>query len=192
MKFTHLHEFSLVVNLNKEHARKNGLGGTKMKTAIIYASSHGTTAKAATLLSEKLTGDVTVIDLKKTKLPEINHYEAIILGGSIHAGMMQRKVTKFIKLNENVLMTKKIGLFLCCMHEGDQAKAQFELAYPDKLRSHSISNSLFGGEFIFGKMNFLEKTIIKKMKGDTVDASTFNEEALSEFVQKFQQNSLTV
>lgn len=163
-----------------------------MKTAIIYASSHGTTAKAASLLSEKLDGDVAIINLKKTKLPEINQYEAIILGGSIHAGMMQRKVTKFMKLKENELMTKKIGLFLCCMHEGDQANAQFELAYPEKLRNHSKANSLFGGEFKFGEMNFLEKTIIKKMKGDTVDASTFNEEALSEFVIKFQQNSLTV
>jgi menaquinone-dependent protoporphyrinogen oxidase len=155
-----------------------------MKTVIIFASSHGTTARAAKMLGEKLGGYVTIVDLKKTNLPEIKDYETVILGGSIHAGMMQRKVTKFIKLKEKELLTKKVGLFLCCMHEGDEANAQFELAYPEELRNYSIANGLFGGEFMFAKMNFIEKAIIKKVKGVTEDVSKLDEIAINEFATK--------
>jgi menaquinone-dependent protoporphyrinogen oxidase len=161
-----------------------------VSTIIIYASSHGTTAKAANILCEKLGGHIPIVDLKKTKQPDIKKFDAVIIGGSIHAGMMQRKVTKFIKHNEQELMTKKVGLFLCCMYDGEQANNQFEQAYPEGLRNHSLTNGLFGGEFLFGKMNFLEKTIIKKLKGDTADTSTLDEEAISQFAEKFQASSL--
>ncbi len=160
-----------------------------MKTAIIFASTHGTTEKSATLLSNYLGGDTIIIDLKKNKTPLINNYDEIIIGGSIHAGMMQRKVTKFIKNNDTELKAKKIGLFLCCMHEGEKAEEQFKLAFPEDLRTHSVANQIFGGEFLFGKMNFLEKAIIKKMKGDTEDVSNLNEAVIKQFAETFRGES---
>ncbi|MCT8138117.1 flavodoxin domain-containing protein [Anaerobacillus sp. CMMVII] len=156
------------------------------KTVIIYASSHGTTVKAATLLCKELSGHVSLVDLNNTRLPDITEFDAVILGGSIHVGTIQRKVTKFIKHSEQQLLKKKVGLFLCCMYEGEQAQAQFEQAFSEDLRNQSVANGLFGGEFLFGKMNFLEKAIIKKMKGDAEDVSTLNHEAISQFAQQFQ------
>jgi menaquinone-dependent protoporphyrinogen oxidase len=42
-----------------------------MKTAIIYTSKHGTTAKVAQMIADRLTGDtVSVIDLKQVKCPD--------------------------------------------------------------------------------------------------------------------------
>ncbi len=157
-----------------------------MKTVIIYASSHGTTEKAAKILGEKINGEVTIVDLKKVKNPEIKEFEQVILGGSIHVGTIQRKVTNFIKRFENELLTKRLGLFLCCMREGELATSQFEQAYPEALRKHSRTSGLFGGEFLFGNMNFIEKTIIKKMKGNTVDVTKLDEEAIQQFATSFQ------
>jgi len=66
-----------------------------MKTAVVFASSHGTTEKAAEMLKEKLQGEVELIDLKKNSNPDIEGYDAVIIGGSIHAGSFQGKVKRF-------------------------------------------------------------------------------------------------
>jgi menaquinone-dependent protoporphyrinogen oxidase len=58
-----------------------------MKTVIIYTSKHGTTAKVAQMIVGRLTGNqVSIIDLKKEKYPDIHLFEGIILGTSIYVG----------------------------------------------------------------------------------------------------------
>lgn len=156
-----------------------------MKTAIVFSSSHGTTEKAAHLLKENLVGEVELIDLRKQPNPDIGEYNPVIIGSSIHAGSMQAKVKNFIGKNQNVLLDKKIGLFLCCMYEGDEAKKQFEKGYPEELREAAISHGLFGGEFIFSKMNFIERKIIKKISGVTSDVSKLDHDAIKKFAGEF-------
>jgi len=78
-------------------------------------------------------------------------------------------------------MNKKLGLFLCCMEEGEKANEQFENAYPENLRKHATATGLFGGEFTFEKMNFLEKSIIKKISKISESVSKINEKAINEF-----------
>lgn len=155
-----------------------------MSSLIVYCSSHGTTEKAAHILGNYLDGDVTIVDLKKKPVIDVSSYETVVIGGSIHAGNIQRKVKHFIQQHENELLTKKIGLFLCCMFEGDKANQQFELAFPKELRDRSLSNGLFGGEFNFTKMNFLERQIVKKVAGVKEDQSTLNEEFIKEFAEQ--------
>jgi menaquinone-dependent protoporphyrinogen oxidase len=158
-----------------------------MNSLIVYCSSHGTTEKAAHLLGEQLEGEVTIVDLKKKPLPDLTSYDAVVIGGSIHAGNIQRKVKQFIQQHEKDLMTKRIGLFLCCMYDGDKANEQFELAFPKELRERSLSNGLFGGEFIFTKMNFLERQIVKKVVGVKEDRSTLNEQYIKEFAMQLNK-----
>ncbi|MTI81572.1 MAG: flavodoxin [Firmicutes bacterium] len=160
-----------------------------MKTAIIFASTHGTTEKLSQLLSEQLTGEVQLVNLKKKTKVILDEFDAIIIGGSIHAGGMQQKVKQFIEKNKEVLLAKKIGLFLCCMFDGEQAQKQFETAYPKELRCASISNGLFGGEFIFKKMNFVEKLIVKKVSGVTSDVSKIDIKAIEKFASDFNHSN---
>jgi menaquinone-dependent protoporphyrinogen oxidase len=163
-----------------------------MKTAIIYSSSHGTTEKAAHLLRENLVGEVELINLKKLPNPDMEEYESVIIGSSVHAGSIQGKVKNFIGKNLNVLLAKKIGLFLCCMHEGEEAKKQFEKGYPEELRDIAISNGLFGGEFIFSKMNFIERKIIKKISGVTSDVSKLDHDAIKKFADEINNKAIEV
>jgi menaquinone-dependent protoporphyrinogen oxidase len=158
-----------------------------MNSLIVYCSSHGTTAKAARLLAERLEGIVELIDLSKQKDPDITSYDAVIVGGSIHAGNIQRKVKGFINKNHDLLLQKKLGLFLCCYREGDEAKAQFENAFPKDLRTVAKSEGLFGGEFIFSDMNLIERIIVKKVAGVAGDQSTFNVDSINKFAENFNQ-----
>lgn len=155
------------------------------KVLIVYASSRGTTTKAVQLLNEELDGAITIFQLKNNSQINASSYDAIILGSSIHAGQVQAKMKKFIAANKQILLNKRLGLFLCCMEQGVIAEEQFNHAFPEELRQHSIANGLFGGELIFANMNFFERFIIKKKAGTSEDMTTFDPEKVRAFAQKF-------
>ncbi|MBN2728000.1 MAG: flavodoxin domain-containing protein [Bacteroidales bacterium] len=134
-----------------------------MKTAILYASSHGSTEKVANILQEKI-DNAEVFNLKKLKSIDFKQYDQLIIGGSIHAGKIQSKVKSFIEKHKNEILEKKYALYLCCM-DRDKEGQQIQDAYPEELRKNAISVSLMGGEFLFEKMNFIERGIIKKISG---------------------------
>mgnify|MGYP001002066767 CR=1 FL=1 len=159
------------------------------RNLVVYCSSHGTTEKAAQLLGVSLDGEVEVIDLNKKKASDIASYDSIIIGGSIHAGNIQRKLKQFMQKNHEILLTKKLGLFLCCYREGEEAKTQFETVFPQDLRDHAKSEGLFGGEFIFSKMSFLSRKIINKIVGVSTDQSNFSTDLVQEFADRFNHAS---
>ncbi|WP_210364183.1 flavodoxin domain-containing protein [Bacillus sp. REN3] len=161
-----------------------------MKCLIVFCSTHGTTAKAAHLLRKQIEGDVVVLNLQRTKLySDLEFFDAVIIGGSIHAGSIQGKVKRFMKENMDILERKNVGLFLCCMREGQEAHAQFDHAFPERLRETAIAKGLFGGEFIFSKMNFFEKMVVKNVSGVNQDQSTLDLESISEFARTFNKNN---
>lgn len=155
-----------------------------MKSLILYTSSHGTTEKAALLLKENLKGGADVINLKKNPRLDISGYDLIVIGSSVHIGNIPKRMKDFIEKNLDVLKSKKLGLFLCCMKENDEAKEQFETAFSKELREASISNGLFGGEFLFEKMNFLQRAIVKKVAGKTSSVFNMNDKAIRKFAKE--------
>ncbi|WP_160718920.1 flavodoxin domain-containing protein [Bacillus sp. USDA818B3_A] len=164
-----------------------------MKSLIVYCSSHGTTEKVVGILSEKLTGEVVSVDLKKDhSLIDLNDFDVVIIGGSIHAGMIQRRIKKFIQTHHDELLEKEVGLFLVCMREGELAVDQFNHAYPQDLRKSSVALGLFGGEFLVSKMNFFERQVVKKVDGISTDQSKLDMEAITEFVSRFNNIKIYV
>jgi menaquinone-dependent protoporphyrinogen oxidase len=159
-----------------------------MKSVILYTSSHGTTEKAANLLKDKLKGDTELINLKKNKNPDISGYDLVIIGTSIHAGNIPSSVKQYIRRNQEKMLSKKTGLFLCCMREGEEARNQFENAFPEVLRKKSVASGLFGGEFLFGKMNFLQRAIVRKVSGAEKDVSKINNDAINDFAKKLNRS----
>jgi menaquinone-dependent protoporphyrinogen oxidase len=155
-----------------------------MKTAIIYTSKHGTTAKVAQMIAERLTGNqVSVINLKKDKHPDINLFDGIILGTSIYAGTSSKTMQRFCKEHLETLKQKRLALFVCGM-EPDSAKQQQELtnAYPQELYEYAVSKCFAGGEFQFEKMNFFERAIIKRIAKTDKSVSQIKEEEIEKFV----------
>ncbi len=88
----------------------------------------------------------------------------------------------FCELNLEQLLKKQIALFLCCMEEDEEkAKQQFENAYPKVLRNHSVKYDILGGEFLLDKMNFFEKSIIKKIAKTKENVHKIKEKKIVEF-----------
>jgi len=155
-----------------------------MNTAIIYGTKHGSTHKCATTLANELGGSTNLYNLDSKTEVNLTIYDTIIIGGSIHAGAINKNVKKFIDKNISTLIEKKIGLYLCCMYEGDKALEQFQNAFPEELRNKAVAHGLFGGEFDFEKMNFLEKAIVKKVAHVEKSVSNLNYANIKAFAKK--------
>jgi len=156
-----------------------------MKTLIVYASMHGCTELAAERLKSELKGEVKIQNLKEPVPVFIDAFDIIIIGGSIHAGRIQRSVKNFCKNNVDILMQKTLGLFICCM-DNKRAQEQFNNAFSVTIRHHAKAHGLFGGIFDFDKMNFLQKAIVKKVAGVEQSVEHLNSQAIHEFALQFQ------
>jgi len=157
-----------------------------MRTAIVYTSNHGTTEKVAQKIKERLGEEKAQrFNLKKDKNFDVSQFDRIIVGGSIHAGQIQKRVKQFLEKHAPELLQRKLGLFLCCMHE-DEAENQFNRAFPEDLRAHAISNKIMGGEFLFEKMNFVEKALIKKIAGVQESVSKIDENEVEQFIKELK------
>jgi len=160
-----------------------------MKTAIIFASKYGTTEKVAAMIAEKLKNcnEIEIFSLKKNPNPDISQFEMVILGTAIYAGSALKKMKKFCRANEQVLLQKKLGLFVCGM-EPTKEKQHQELqdAYLEVLHKNAVATGFMGGAFLFEKMNFFERFIIKKIAKTTTSVHKINAEAIDEFVKNLQ------
>ncbi len=156
-----------------------------MNTAILYSSKHSTTEKCSQKLATEIGENVKVFNLKNDPNPKILEFDSIIIGGSIHAGKIQSKIKKYCQKNIELLKEKKLGLFICCMDE-KKAQEQLEKNFPPELLKNSVAKGLFGGEFIFEKMNFLEKFIIKKISKLEKSVSKINEENIKKFAKEMK------
>lgn len=157
-----------------------------MKTGIIYATRHGCTEKCAFKLHSELSGETEVFNIKTKPKLQLDGYDSIIIGGSIHAGRIQKSIQKFCQNHLESLLKKKIGLFLCCMEKDKKAEEQFRNAFPKELQDHAKAKGCFGGAFNFDKMNFIEKAIIKKVGKIDHNISTVSEESIQQFIKEIQ------
>ncbi|MDR0682362.1 MAG: flavodoxin domain-containing protein [Dysgonamonadaceae bacterium] len=157
-----------------------------MNTAIIYTSKHGTTAKVAQMIAERLTdSQVSFIDLKKDKHPDIHSFDGIILGTSMYAGASLEIMQRFCKKNFETLKQKRLALFVCGM-EPDIIKQQKELAkaYPQELYEYAVSACFAGGEFQFEKMNFFERAIIKRIAKTDKSVSAIKSDEIDKLIME--------
>ena len=158
-----------------------------MKTAIIYSTTHGCTQKTAEILQESLGYNTQTINLKNDPNPDVSDFDRIIIGGSIHAGRIQKRVKQFCNKNLELLKDKELGLFICCMEEGEKAQIQFDEAYPEQLRCNAKAIACFGGEFDFDKMSAFQRMIIKKIVKTQSNASKMDKEAIHNFSKKMDK-----
>jgi len=160
-----------------------------MKTAIIFASKYGTTEKVAAMIAEKLKNcnEIEIFSLKKNPNPDISQFEMVILGTAIYAGSALKKMKKFCRANKQVLLQKKLGLFVCGMEPTkDKQDQELQDAYPEVLHKNAVATGFMGGAFLFEKMNFFERSIIKKIAKTTTSVHQISESAIGEFVKNLQ------
>ncbi len=158
-----------------------------MKTLIVYATHHGCTKEISEQMKSYLGGDVSLVNLKKETISSLNDFSRVIIGGSIHAGQIQKRVKAFCQTNLKELQSKELGLFICCMEEGEIAQHQLAGAYPEELIQRAKATACFGGAFDFGRMNFLEKMIVKKVANVKQSTSKVDFEAVRHFSRRMDR-----
>lgn len=158
-----------------------------MKTLIAYATSHGCTEQCAEKVRDGLDGEVETINLRRNTRTDPADFDRVIIGGSIHAGRIQGRIKRYCSKHEKTLLTKKLGLFLCCMEKEDRAREQFDANYPETLRNHAAAAGIFGGAFNLEKMNFVAKAIVRKVAGVTESVNEISEEAIDRFIEAFKK-----
>jgi menaquinone-dependent protoporphyrinogen oxidase len=152
-----------------------------MKTLIVYATKHGATEKCAKLLAKKLDGSVDLCNLKRDKTPNPESYDKVIIGGPVYIGKILTEVSGFCKRNLEILKSKKVGLYICGMREGEVAQEEINTSFPAELLRMAAAKECFGGEFILGKMNFMERFIVKKVAKTNKDISNILDENIKKF-----------
>ncbi len=156
-----------------------------MATLITYASKHGITEKCAKELQKRLSDGADLWNLKNG-IPDLSKYDAVILGGSVYAGMPRKQMKSFTAKYGAELTRKKLGLFLCCMADGEQAQKQMEAAYPAELRKAACAQGVLGGGFNVSDMGAFEKFIVKKISGAEVkDSLNLRQDVMESFVKAF-------
>ncbi len=158
-----------------------------MRTLILYMTKHGCVEKIANMLKARIGEGVDIRNLKNDYSIDLNNYDNVIIGSSIHMGKIPRRMNKFCKENSGILINKHLGLYLCCMFEGEIAEKQFADSYPQILRDHAIASDILGGEFNFKKMNFIDKMIVKRVASITESVCRIDNEKVVAFAEKFIQ-----
>ncbi|MFO7879637.1 MAG: flavodoxin domain-containing protein [Bacteroidales bacterium] len=157
-----------------------------MKTAIIFTSKHGSAEKVANELAQGIGRKMCrIIDLKSETDIDLSAFEQVILGASIYAGTIQKRMKKFCESNMHELMNKRLGLYICAMDE-QRYEQELKDAWPEMLRRHALAAYVMGGEFNFQEMNFLERMVVKKVSGVTKSVASWRDEASREMIEKMQ------
>lgn len=164
-----------------------------MKILILFGSKYGTTEKCAGKLKEYINGDVEIININEKKNIELEKYNKIIIGSSIYVGVFNKKIKAFIKEHMEKLIRMDVSLFISCMAEGEELESIFKENISNKLLDGIKLKESLGGAFMFSKMNFFEKRIIKAIskkdsKLGVVDGKNdiirINEEKIKNFAKQ--------
>lgn len=160
-----------------------------MSYLIIYMSRHGTTAKVAAELKDKLGSENTVlVDFEKDQVPPLDEFHTVIVGGSVHAGTIQQELTTFCVRKKKELLEKRLGLFMCYMNN-DLRDLEFEDSFPIDLRKHAIAKGLVGGEFLFEKMTEAERNAVRNVKGIEYSVYRIDENAIQKFIDEIRYHT---
>jgi menaquinone-dependent protoporphyrinogen oxidase len=90
---------------------------------VLYASTHGHTAKIAARIAATLEHDGATVDLQQLHGNESRlapqDYDAVILGASIHAGHHQRALVKWAEQHHTALGLTPSAFFSVCLTAAD-------------------------------------------------------------------------
>lgn len=155
-----------------------------MKNIIIYSTRYGSTAKVAELIQEKLDGDCTLVNIMTESVPPLDAFDTVILGGSIYINKVQKELTAFVGNNLNLLLSKKVGLFLCAgTPKQEDRDKELQGAFPPELFTHAVAINVLGYAFAFKKMHFFDRLIMKKIKGDAISTSEYFDDRILLFAK---------
>jgi len=154
-----------------------------MKTIILYASKYGAAEEIAKRISAKIDGSV-ILNLKEA-LPALEDFDSIIFGSSVYAGSIRKEAKTFLAKNADVLLQKKLGLFLCGL--GAESKDKyFNDNFSPELLEKAKEKDFLGGIFDPKKANGFERLIIKLITKKSEYIDFVNDRKIEKFAENMK------
>jgi menaquinone-dependent protoporphyrinogen oxidase len=158
-----------------------------MKTIIIYTTSGNCTGKSVSELSKKLSGEIKTVDLKREFFPNLSYYDRVIIGGSVLAGQIDKRIKDFCNLHIGALRNKEIGLFICCTDEPEIARHKISMAFPEELHQLAKTEAIFRSSYDLEKMSFIGKMLVKRMPKVRENAMNLDENSIDRFAKRMEK-----
>ena len=147
-------------------------GENKMNQRILvaYASKAGSTGEVAEAIGQALAVNRATVDVYPIEaVPNIQDYQAVIVGSAIRAGRWLAAATRFVETHQSYLSHIPTAYFTCCMtlHEETEENRRKALGYMDPVRSMvtPLAVGAFAGKIDYSKLSFLDGMMFKVMGG---------------------------
>jgi menaquinone-dependent protoporphyrinogen oxidase len=138
---------------------------------VAYATKHGATAKIAEKIGQVLRQAGLRTDvLPADRVIDLTPYTAVVLGSAVYIGQWRKEAVKFFQAKEAVLADRPVWLFSSGpLGEGDPLELTQGWHLPEKLqpmvdRIAPRDIAVFHGAVDVGKLNFIEKWLLKNTK----------------------------
>lgn len=152
-----------------------------MNTIIIYSSKYGCTKDCANILKNKLSDNVTIVDINNNNKIELSKFDKIIIGSSIYVGSVSKKIQVLCNDNVELLNKKQVGIFLCCGFS-EQADKYLKSNFPSSLLESANAIGIFGSEARLEKRKFLDKLINEAVSKGNYDSFRISQDNIDNFL----------
>jgi menaquinone-dependent protoporphyrinogen oxidase len=146
------------------------------RVLVAYATKYGATTEIAEKIGQVLRQAGLPTDvLPADRVGDLSAYKAVVLGSAVYIGRWRKEAVKFIKANETVLAEQLVWLFSSGpTGEGDPVELMQGWRFPGKLqpiadRIGPRDIAVFHGAADLGKLNFIEKWMLKNVKAPAGD-----------------------
>jgi menaquinone-dependent protoporphyrinogen oxidase len=134
-----------------------------VKALIAFRTRYGTTAACARQIAGRLRAESMCVDLAEGKTPDVRGFDVVLIGGSMYGGKIQREVSWFCERNQEALLGRPVGIFLCCLYQGARAEAQLREAFPPWLAEHAFAGRVLGGELHYARLRLFDRLLVQSL-----------------------------
>jgi menaquinone-dependent protoporphyrinogen oxidase len=142
-----------------------------MKVLIPYGTTEGLTARISDYVADVIRGhghEANAVDIKGSGATELDGYDAVIVGASIHMGKHEDYVLDFVRENHDALERLSSAFFSVSMaaHDNMEEAEGYIEEFVRETGWHPAKVGLFGGALLYTHYGFIKRHIMKKIARD--------------------------
>ena len=148
-----------------------------MRILIPYGTTEGLTARISEYAADVVRGhghEADTVDIKGSVDPELDGYDAVIVGASIHMGKHEDYVLDFVRTNRDDLGRLPSAFFSVSMaaHDNTEEAEGYIEEFVRETGGHPTKVGLFGGALLYTQYGFIKRRLMKKIARDKGNPDT--------------------